>query len=93
MANTPYPNYVLQNKFEDQFNSYLDLMQFCTVDPTLVGEPGMIKKIRVYTATDNKTQTLKKVKETQKLSRYHTQILTMKLNYYKTDLSGLMKRK
>lgn len=59
MPNKPYPNYVLENKFEDQYKSYLDLMQFCTVDNSLVGTPGMKKKIRVYTATDNKTQVLK----------------------------------
>lgn len=58
MANNPYPNYVLENRFEDQYNSYLDLMQFCTVDNSLTGEAGMIKKIRVYSATNDKTQTL-----------------------------------
>lgn len=59
MANTPYPNYVLENKFEDQYATYLDLMQFCTVDSSLTGEPGMKKKIRTYTATDG-TETLAK---------------------------------
>lgn len=59
MANTPYPNYVLENKFEDQYATYLDLMQFCTVDNSLTGEPGMKKKIRTYTATDG-TETLAK---------------------------------
>ena len=59
MANTPYPNYVLENKFEDQYNSYLDLMMFCTVDNTLTGTAGMTKKIRTYTATDG-TETLEK---------------------------------
>ena len=59
MANTPYPNYVLENKFEDQYQSYLDLMQFCTVDNSLTGEPGMKKKIRTYKATDG-TETVAK---------------------------------
>lgn len=59
MANTPYPNFVLANKFEDQYNSYLDLMQFCTVDNDLEGTAGMTKKIRTYKAT-NGTETLKK---------------------------------
>lgn len=58
MANNPYPNYVLENKFEDQYNSYLNLMQFCTVDNSLTGEPGMKKKIRTYSASSDKTQTL-----------------------------------
>ena len=59
MANTPYPNYVLENKFADQYQSYLDLMQFCTVDNSLTGEPGMKKKIRTYVATDG-TETVAK---------------------------------
>ena len=52
MAHTIYENFVLANQIEDQYNSYLDLMTFCTVDNSLVGTPGMIKKINVYTATD-----------------------------------------
>ena len=47
-----YPNYVLQNEIEDQLNSKLDLIRFCTVDNSLVGVAGDTKKIRVYTATD-----------------------------------------
>ena len=58
MANTPYPNYVLETKFEDQYNSYLDLMQFCTVDNSLTGEAGMKKRIRTYSASGDKTQVL-----------------------------------
>lgn len=52
MANNPYPNYVLANEVEDQYNSLLDLQTFCTVDNSLAGTPGMAKKIRVYSATD-----------------------------------------
>lgn len=47
-----YPNFVLENEIEDQYNSHLDLMQFCTVDNSLVGVAGDIKKIRVYSATN-----------------------------------------
>ena len=47
-----YPNYVLANEIEDQLNSQLDLMRFCTVDNSLVGVAGDTKKIRVYQATD-----------------------------------------
>jgi len=53
-----YDNFVLETKFEDQYASYLDLMQFCTLDNSLVGVPGDKKKIGVYTATDG-TETLK----------------------------------
>lgn len=47
-----YPNFVLANEIEDQLNSKLDLMRFCTVDNSLVGVAGDTKKIRVYQATD-----------------------------------------
>ena len=52
MAHTIYSNYVLSSAIEDLYNSYLDLVQFCTVDNSLVGTPGMVKKINVYTATN-----------------------------------------
>ena len=52
MANKLYPNHVLANEVEDQYNSRLDLMTFCTIDNSLVGPPGMKKKINVYSATD-----------------------------------------
>ena len=47
-----FPNFVLENTIEDQYNSRLDLMQFCTVDNSLVGVAGDIKKIRVYSASN-----------------------------------------
>lgn len=50
--NTVYTNFFLANEIEDQFNSHLDLQQFCTVDNTLAGTAGMTKKINVYKATD-----------------------------------------
>ena len=52
MAHTIYNNFVLANEIEDQYNSYLDLVRFCTVDNSLVGTPGMTKRINVYRATD-----------------------------------------
>ena len=52
MAHQFYENFVLASQIEDQYNTYLDLARFCTVDNSLVGTPGMIKKINVYTATD-----------------------------------------
>lgn len=47
-----YDNFVLANEIEDQFNSHLDLMRFCTVDNSLVGVAGDKKIIHVYRATD-----------------------------------------
>ena len=53
MANhTIYDNFFLSNEVEDQFNSHLDLQQFCTIDRTLEGTAGMLRKINVYRATD-----------------------------------------
>ena len=52
MANLPYDNFFLSNEVEDQFNSHLDLMQFCTIDNSLVGVAGMKRMINVYSATN-----------------------------------------
>ena len=52
MAHTIYDNFFLSNEVEDQFNSHLDLQQFCTIDRTLEGTAGMLRKINVYRATN-----------------------------------------
>lgn len=52
MAHKIYDNFYLSNEVEDQYNSHLNLQQFCTVDNSLVGTAGMIRKINVYKATD-----------------------------------------
>ena len=52
MANTVYENFYLSNEVEDQFNSHLDLAQFCTIDRSLEGTAGMKRVINVYSATD-----------------------------------------
>ena len=59
MANTVYDNFFLSNEVEDQFNSHLDLAQFCTVDKNLQGTAGMKRIIHVYSAT-NGTEKLTK---------------------------------
>lgn len=51
MAHTIYDNYYLSNEVEDQFNSHLNLQQFCKVDNSLVGTAGMLRKVNVYSAT------------------------------------------
>lgn len=53
-----YSNFALQVKFEDQYKSYLDLMQFCTVDNSLVNVSGNKIVVHTYKATDG-TETLK----------------------------------
>lgn len=52
MANTVYNNFFLSNTVEDQFNSHLDLQQFCTIDNSLEGVAGMKRVIHTYRATN-----------------------------------------
>ena len=52
MANTIYENFFLSNTVEDQFNSHLDIVPFCTVDNSLVGTAGMKRIINTYRATN-----------------------------------------
>ena len=52
MAHTIYENFFLSNTVEDQFNSHLDLQQFCKVDNSLVGTAGMKRIIHTYRATN-----------------------------------------
>ena len=52
MAHNIYDNFFLSNEVEDQFNSHLDLQNFCTIDRTLEGTAGMVRKINVYRATN-----------------------------------------
>ena len=51
MANQIYDNFFLSNTVEDQFNSHLDLQQFCTIDNELEGTAGMKRIINTYRAT------------------------------------------
>lgn len=52
MPNILYDHFFLSNEVEDQYNSHLDLQQFCTVDNSLTGSAGMKRMIHVYAATD-----------------------------------------
>lgn len=71
MANTPYSNFVIENKIEDQFKSHLDLQQFCTVDTSLTGVAGMKKKINTYTATDGTEKLALKAGNTETIEASH----------------------
>ena len=51
MANTTYDNFYLSNEIEDQYQSHLNLQQFCTIDNNLTGVAGMVRKIHKYKAT------------------------------------------
>lgn len=87
-----YPNYVLANEIEDQYNSKLDLMRFCTVDNSLVGVAGDTKKIRVYQATDA-TERLamgegntKNIEVTYAEKEYKIGLLQNRFPYYDEEL-------
>ncbi len=58
MANIVYDNFFLSNEIEDQYQSHLDLQQFCTIDNRLTGVAGMLRKVHKYKATDG-TEKLK----------------------------------
>lgn len=91
MANNPYPNYVLANEVEDQYNSLLDLQTFCTVDNTLTGTPGMTKKIRVYSATNGTEKLAKGAGNTKAIEadwnevEYKILLAQNKFEYYDED--------
>lgn len=73
MANTVYDNFYLSNEIEDQYNSHLDLQNFCTVDNTLTGTPGMLRKIHVYKATDGTEKLNKGEGNTKSISVDYTE--------------------
>lgn len=88
MANKTYPNHVLANRFEDQYASKLDMMQFCTVDDSLVGVPGDKVIINTYTATDG-TETLamgegntKDIEVSYEDQEYTIELLQNRFSYY-----------
>lgn len=88
MANKTYPNQVLENRFEDQYSSKLDLMQFCTVDDSLVGVAGDKKVINTYTAT-NGTEVLemgegntKDIEVSYEAKEYTIELLQNRFSYY-----------
>jgi hypothetical protein len=83
-----YPNHVLANEIEDQFNSKLDLISFCTVDNSLVGVAGDTKKINVYSAS-NGTEKLamgagntKNIEVTYSPEEYTIQMAQNRFPYY-----------
>lgn len=83
-----YDNFYLSNEVEDQYNSHLNLQQFCTVDNSLVGTAGMIRKINVYRAT-NGTEKLamgvgnsKSIEVSYTPEEYKIQMAQNKFQYY-----------
>ena len=87
-----YENYVLADMIEDQLNSKLDLLRFCTIDNSLVGVAGDTKKIRVYRAT-NGTEKLamgdgntKNIEVTHSDEEYKILLAQNRFPYYDEEL-------
>ena len=51
MSNNPYANFVLENKFESQLTTKIDLANYLTADYSLTASAGMKKTIHKYKAT------------------------------------------
>lgn len=51
MANSPYANFVLENKYESILSTKVDLANYLTPDYSLAENPGMKKTVHVYKAT------------------------------------------
>ena len=92
MAHKIYDNFYLSNEIEDQFNSHLDLQQFCTVDNSLVGTPGMLRKINVYSATSG-TEKLDMGQGNTRISKYPTNRKSTESSWLRTDSLISMNRK
>lgn len=89
MAHKIYDNFVLANEIEDQYNSHLDLVRFCTVDNSLTGVPGMIKKVNTYTATNGTEKVAMGVGNSKDIEVTYTpaeyKILTAQNRFYYYD--------
>jgi hypothetical protein len=88
MANKVYENFFLSNEVEDQFNSHLNLQQFCTIDDSLVGTAGMKRMVNVYSAT-NGTEELamgagntKSIEVTHATKEYEILLAQNRFQYY-----------
>ncbi len=92
MAHKIYDNFYLSNEVEDQFNSHLDLQQFCTVDNSLVGTAGMKRKINVYKATAG-TEKLKMGEVTPRALRFLSPRRSTRFSSHRTSSSIMTNRK
>lgn len=88
MAHKIYDNFYLSNEVEDQYNSHLNLQQFCTVDNSLVGTAGMKRKINRYKAT-NATEKVtmgkgntKSIEVSYAQKEYEIQLAQNRFEYY-----------
>lgn len=87
-----YDNFVLENEIEDQFNSKLDLLRFVTVDRSLSGTAGDIKKIHRYKASDGTEQlemgagNTKNIEVSYAEEQYNILLLQNRFPYYDEEV-------
>jgi len=87
-----YDNFVLANEIEDQYNSKLDLVRFCTVDNSLVGVAGDTKKINVYRATNGTEKlamgegNIKNIEVEYTQEKYTIQLAQNRFPYYDEEV-------
>ena len=77
MANTVYPNFVLESRLSDLLNTKLNTRSLMTIDDSLTESAGMIKKINTYTYTGKVEKVTKGNKNTTRV-QYLTQLNNMK---------------
>ena len=88
MANTTYDHFYLSNEIEDQYQSHLNLQQFCTIDNNLTGVAGMVRKIHKYKATDGTEKLTMGVGNTKTIEagytekEYRIQMAQNRFQYY-----------
>ena len=88
MANTVYPNFVLESRLSDLLNTKLNTRSLMTIDDSLTESAGMIKKINTYTYTGKVEKVTKGNKNTQRgavsytTKQYEVEVAQQVFDYY-----------
>ena len=88
MANTVYPNFVLESRLSDLLNTKLNTRSLMTIDNSLTESAGMIKKINTYTYTGKVEKVTKGNKNTTRgavsytTKQYEVEVSQQVFDYY-----------
>ena len=88
MANTVYPNFVLESRLSDLLNTKLNTRSLMTIDDSLTESAGMIKKINTYTYTGKVEKVTKGNKNTTRgavsytTKQYEVEVSQQVFDYY-----------
>ena len=88
MANTVYPNFVLESRLSDLLNTKLNTRSLMTIDDSLTESAGMIKKINTYTYTGKVEKVSKGGKNTTRgavsytTKQYEVEVSQQVFDYY-----------